>query len=64
MFFFAAIENVLSNSLQQINNRLNQQLNTAMELRDQSQRYEVPHSEERIADIMVREILLNRIIIS
>ncbi|KAM7348339.1 germ cell-expressed bHLH-PAS isoform 1-T7 [Cochliomyia hominivorax] len=47
-----AIENVLSNSLQQINNRLNQQLNTAMELRDQSQRYEVPHSEERIADIM------------
>lgn len=50
--------------MQQINNRLNQQLNTAMELRDQSQRYEVPHSEERIADIMVREILLNRIIIS
>lgn len=25
-----------------------------MELRDQSQRYEVPHSEDRIADIMVR----------
>ncbi|XP_037822254.1 uncharacterized protein LOC119610911 [Lucilia sericata] len=47
-----AIENVLSNSLQQINNRLNQQLNTAMELRDQGQRYEVPHTEERIADIM------------
>ncbi|TMW45358.1 hypothetical protein DOY81_009564 [Sarcophaga bullata] len=47
-----AIENVLSSSLQQINNRLNQQLNTAMELRDQGQRYEVPHTEERLADIM------------
>ncbi|XP_065362761.1 nuclear receptor coactivator 1 isoform X2 [Calliphora vicina] len=47
-----AIENVLSSSLQQINNRLNQQLNTALELRDQGQRYEVPHTEERIADIM------------
>ena len=24
-----------------------------MELRDQGQRYEVPHTEERLADIMV-----------
>ncbi|TMW44380.1 hypothetical protein DOY81_010537, partial [Sarcophaga bullata] len=46
-----AIENVLSSSLQQINNRLNQQLNTAMELRDQGQRYEVPHTEERLAEL-------------
>uniref|UniRef100_A0A1A9ZQE4 Uncharacterized protein n=1 Tax=Glossina pallidipes TaxID=7398 RepID=A0A1A9ZQE4_GLOPL len=47
-----AIESALSDSLHQLDNRLNQQLCAAIEIRDQGQKHEIPHAEERIADIM------------
>uniref|UniRef100_A0A1A9WAP8 Uncharacterized protein n=1 Tax=Glossina brevipalpis TaxID=37001 RepID=A0A1A9WAP8_9MUSC len=47
-----AIESVLSNSLHQLDNRLNQQLCAAIEISDQRQKNEIPHTKERIADIM------------
>ncbi|KAL9878715.1 germ cell-expressed bHLH-PAS isoform 1-T18 [Glossina fuscipes fuscipes] len=47
-----AIESVLSDSLHQLDNRLNQQLCAAIEIRDQGEKHEIPHTEQRIADIM------------
>ncbi|TDG41910.1 hypothetical protein AWZ03_011665 [Drosophila navojoa] len=46
------IEHVLSNSLEQIERNLHQQLNVAAQLRDQSNRYELPHANQRIDEIL------------
>ncbi|XP_017852449.1 aryl hydrocarbon receptor nuclear translocator homolog isoform X2 [Drosophila busckii] len=45
------IQHVLSNSLEQIGRNLSQQLNVARNLRDQGNRYELPH-DERIDALM------------
>lgn len=49
----AEIEDVLSSSLVQIERNLHEQLNVAAQLRDQSNRYEVPDASQRIDEIMV-----------
>lgn len=49
----AEIEDVLSSSLVQIERNLHEQLNVAAQLRDQSNRYELPDASQRIDEIMV-----------
>ncbi|KMZ09832.1 uncharacterized protein LOC6726007 [Drosophila simulans] len=46
------IEHVLHTSLDQIGRNLTQQLNVARNLREQSQRYELPHANQRFDEIM------------
>ncbi|KAH8289285.1 hypothetical protein KR054_003001 [Drosophila jambulina] len=46
------IEHVLHSSLDQIGRTLTQQLNVARNLREQSQRYELPHADQRFDEIM------------
>ncbi|XP_034108306.1 uncharacterized protein LOC117570644 isoform X1 [Drosophila albomicans] len=49
----AEIEDVLSNSLQQIERNLNHQLNMAAQLRDQNNRFELPLASQRMEEIMI-----------
>lgn len=51
----AEIEDVLSSSLVQIERNLHEQLNVAAQLRDQSNRYELPDASQRIDEIMVSD---------
>ncbi|XP_017037024.1 uncharacterized protein gce [Drosophila kikkawai] len=46
------IEHVLHTSLDQIGRTLTQQLNVARNLREQGQRYELPHADQRFDEIM------------
>ncbi|XP_016994369.2 uncharacterized protein gce [Drosophila takahashii] len=46
------IEHVLHTSLDQIGRNLTQQLNVARNLREQGQRYDVPHADQRFDEIM------------
>ncbi|XP_032597343.1 uncharacterized protein LOC6569227 isoform X2 [Drosophila grimshawi] len=46
------IEHVLSNSLEQIQRDLHQQVNVAAQLRDQCNRYELPDANQRIDEIL------------
>ncbi|KAH8304712.1 hypothetical protein KR044_005890, partial [Drosophila immigrans] len=48
----AEIEDVLSNSLQQIERNLHQQLNMAAQLRDQNNRFELPLANQRMDELM------------
>lgn len=55
----AEIEDVLSSSLVQIERNLHEQLNVAAQLRDQSNRYELPDASQRIDEIMVSGSTIN-----
>ncbi|KAH8386532.1 hypothetical protein KR093_001159, partial [Drosophila rubida] len=48
----AEIEDVLCNSLQQIERNLHQQLNMAAQLRDQNKRFELPLANQRMDELM------------
>ncbi|XP_064555474.1 basic helix-loop-helix ARNT-like protein 2 isoform X3 [Drosophila montana] len=48
----AVITHVLGSSLEQMGRTLDQQLSAAVQLREQNSRYEVPHANERIDEIL------------
>ncbi|XP_014085986.2 uncharacterized protein gce [Bactrocera oleae] len=55
------IEHVLSNSLDQLGRTLDEQLNAAIELRDKSNKYEMPNSNHRIDELMEEHQLQSKI---
>lgn len=52
-FSTAEIEDVLTSSLVQVERSLSEQLNVVAQLRDQSSRFELPDTSQRIDEIMV-----------
>ncbi|XP_036341493.1 uncharacterized protein LOC118750895 [Rhagoletis pomonella] len=55
------IEHVLSSSLDQLGRTLDEQLNAAIELRDASNKYEMPNSTRRIDEIMEEHQMQSKI---
>ncbi|XP_018782574.1 PREDICTED: uncharacterized protein LOC108964952 isoform X2 [Bactrocera latifrons] len=58
------IEHVLSNSLDQLGRTLDEQLNAAIELRDKSNKYEMPNSNHRIDELMEEHQLQSKIYVN
>ncbi|XP_067642339.1 uncharacterized protein gce isoform X2 [Eurosta solidaginis] len=55
------IEHVLTSSLDQLGKTLDQQLNAAIELRDKTNKYEMPNSNQRIDEIMEEHQMQSKI---